>query len=109
MTELIHHGLHRQRLEYPCEQTTREQAFADTWERYAGKEHNALRHLMLVGRQDPLSIFGDQREAAISLTQEHATLAATVVQWLGTNVGFGFLEEALRGAGYRVVKEARDA
>lgn len=41
---------------------------------------------------------------------EHATkrdryVAASVIQWLGTNVGFGFLTNALQKAGYAVVSE----
>lgn len=32
-----------------------------------------------------------------------AAIVATVVQWLGTNVGFGFLEHALRMMGKRIV------
>ena len=31
-------------------------------------------------------------------------IAATVIQWLGTNVGFCWLKEALKNAGYKIVK-----
>ena len=34
-------------------------------------------------------------------------VAATVIQWLGSNVGFGFLEEALRKCGYRIERSSR--
>ena len=36
-------------------------------------------------------------------TQEQATACATVVQWLGSEVGFDFLKQALSQAGYEVV------
>lgn len=32
-----------------------------------------------------------------------AVTRATVIQWLGSNVGFSFVEECLGEAGYRVV------
>ena len=35
-------------------------------------------------------------------TQEQATACATVVQWLGSEVGFDFLKQALSQAGYEV-------
>lgn len=100
-----HVGLHRQRLAYPCEQTTRERAFAEAWERANDEHHRYLYELSLVGEHDPSTIFGDKRTPAFPLTQDTATAAATVVQWLGSNVGFSFLEEALRVAGYRIAKD----
>jgi hypothetical protein len=36
------------------------------------------------------------------MTQRDARVAATVIQWLGTNVGFSFMIETLRQAGYKV-------
>lgn len=36
-------------------------------------------------------------------SQEQATAAATVVQWLGSEVGFAFLMQALKKAGYAVI------
>jgi DNA-binding XRE family transcriptional regulator len=38
-------------------------------------------------------------------TQEQATACATVVQWLGSEVGFDFLKQALRNAGYDIVEQ----
>jgi hypothetical protein len=37
-------------------------------------------------------------------TQEEATAAATVIQWLGSNVGFCFLRECLKECGFDVVR-----
>lgn len=44
-----------------------------------------------------------------SATQEQATAAATALQWLGTDVGLGFLRNVVAAAGYRLEKAgARD-
>jgi hypothetical protein len=40
------------------------------------------------------------RKPLVELDDSHRTVAATVIQWLGTNVGRGFLEEAFSAAGY---------
>lgn len=37
-------------------------------------------------------------------TQEQATAAATAMQWLGTDVGLGFLRNVVSAAGYRLEK-----
>jgi hypothetical protein len=38
------------------------------------------------------------------LSHREATIAATLIQWLGTNVGFCFLENALKRCGYKSTK-----
>lgn len=40
-------------------------------------------------------------------TERDEIVAATVIQWLGSNVGFSFVEQALARCGYRIVKEAK--
>lgn len=37
-------------------------------------------------------------------TQRDATVAATMMQWLGSPVGFNFLNKALADAGYKIVE-----
>lgn len=37
------------------------------------------------------------------ITQAEAAAAATVIQWLGSNCGWSFLEECIRKCGYRIV------
>ncbi|MCC5613012.1 hypothetical protein LC612_41610, partial [Nostoc sp. CHAB 5834] len=39
-------------------------------------------------------------------TSEQAHAAATVVQWLGSEVGFQFLSDTLKKAGYEIVDKA---
>jgi hypothetical protein len=41
---------------------------------------------------------------ARDLTQPEATAAASAIQWLGTNVGWCWLEETLRECGYALTK-----
>jgi hypothetical protein len=36
-------------------------------------------------------------------TARDAQVAATVIQWLGSQVGFHFLEEAMTAAGYAII------
>lgn len=43
----------------------------------------------------------------LPMSQRDATLAATLIQWLGTKVGFCFLESALGRCGYKSVREDR--
>ena len=54
-------------------------------------------------------MFWGNRIQVKPLTQGMATDAATIIQWLGSNVGFCFLELALDRAGLKIVKkEASD-
>jgi hypothetical protein len=41
--------------------------------------------------------------ALLRPTERDRMVAATVIQWLGSNVGFCFLEDALKACGYKVV------
>ena len=38
----------------------------------------------------------------IPVTERDAHVAATVIQWLGTNVGLSFLTRSLQAAGYKI-------
>lgn len=39
------------------------------------------------------------------ITNRDRVIAATVIQWLGSNVGFSFLQKALNMCGYKIVKK----
>ena len=41
------------------------------------------------------------------VTQAEATAAASVVQWLGSNCGWSFMEECIRKCGYRITPKER--
>lgn len=81
--KLSHRGLFHNRTRLQHNQ--REALFARAWE-----QENAER-----------AHFGEPRVEQLlpGCTQEQATAAATVIQWLGSQVGFNFLQEVLKAAG----------
>jgi len=56
--------------------------------------HGTLQNLM----------FDINGKAMFHITENDRTIVATVIQWLGTNVGFCFLEAALKRCGLKIVK-----
>lgn len=86
----------------------REKAFAEQWE----KENDQWHVLDLLLRADrppnasPMSGFDDRPyHFGEPPTQRDATVAATVIQWLGSSVGRCFLEDSLARVGYRIVSK----
>ena len=73
--------------------TERERAFARHWFFASGY----LRYMLKPYPRDH-----DDRPHFV--TKREAEVAATLMRWLGTNVGFCWLEEVLASAGYKVVK-----
>lgn len=106
MSDQKYSGIHAERLGWSdCPSTRRENAFAAAWEREnAHRSGGVLPLLVLTGPHDPFCPWGSQRTPAITITDEHERLVATVMQWLGTNVGFCFLERALKDAGYALTR-----
>lgn len=103
-------GLHAHRLN---EHNPREVAFAHQWD----KEHcwhDILQSLCsqecgpddegAVRVLDP--ICNHKRFPLGNVTGRDRIVAATVIQWLGSNVGMCFLEDALRQCSYRVERAA---
>ncbi len=80
MAKIKHEGLHADRL-LPRADNPRERAFAAEWKKQAP---GTLGHLI-----------GDH-------TQRDAEVAATIIQWLGSNVGMSFIVTALNQEGYVV-------
>lgn len=81
MPKLKHHGLSRYRLK----DNPIEELFANLWE-----EQNARGGFSTLARLlDPEHQHGPREP-----TQEQATIAATVIQWLGSPVGQFFLQQA---------------
>lgn len=101
--KMKHKGIFRRRIKY----NDREKAFADLWE----KENEAikgldygygiLQNLMFKGPNSPNLLWG-KWNVVFNITQREACIVATVIQWLGTNVGFCFVERALNKCGYRI-------
>lgn len=75
-----HEGLHANRLKR--EHNALEKAFADKW-----KQENAGANPLL----NQLLATNDTFLSAAS--QRDATVAATIIQWLGSEVGSGFIDE----------------
>lgn len=86
-------GLWAERLD-PKRDNPREVAFAAQWER----ENERLGATgAILGRL----LYTPPKLDTLHVERDRA-VAATVVQWLGSNVGFSFMEEALRQCGYRI-------
>lgn len=82
---LKHEGLSTHRLE-PEADNPREVVFAERWAEYNRSVTG------LTGTTLDWLLHAEDNEAT---TQHEATVAATVVQWLGSPVGFAFLTECL--------------
>lgn len=78
----------------------REKAFSDLWkkenkiESWVNQGHGTLQNIVIGKDQLPL----------FYITKNDRIIVATVVQWLGTNIGFNFLERALKKCGYKIVQ-----
>lgn len=99
--KIKHVGLHANRLNHPC--SVKEEAFARRWRNensppaYINSGRGVLDHLLY---HSP-----DQRSFTGESTEREETIAASVIQWLGTNVGWCFLEETIEDCGF-VLQEA---
>lgn len=102
-TRIRHIGRFPNRLKFDYDNhPNREKAFADHWRKenenvpsWLNGGHGVLEHLLLANEKE--CIIGD-------LTQRDAIVAATVIQWLGTNCGWCFLDECLNRCGYYIAK-----
>ena len=96
---LLHHSLDRRRLKW--ERGDLEKAFADLWEKQNDRGRyscGTLQQLMVQFNE-----VGYTTHSAFEIKQRDAVIAATAIQWLGTNCGFAFLVHALRKCNYDVV------
>ncbi len=109
--KIIHRGKYHERTK--SEHSKIEKAFADQWEaentRITGSGVCLSLLCTRTATLGEFTMFWDNRIQVKPLTQGMATDAATIIQWLGSNVGFCFLELALDRAGLKIVKkEATD-
>lgn len=102
-----HEGFHTRRLS-PEADNPREVAFAEQWKQ-ENDDNQLLLRLLLGPEENPLSPFGGKRERFAEVTQENASVAATIAQWLGSNIGMSFLDLALSRCGYKVVPIGKGA
>lgn len=102
--KLIHRSIDYHRTETSFGSGPREKAFADAWERHNRPDgsinagYGVLQNLFW----EPGKFIGLGGSPRRFLSQDDATVAATAIQWLATNVGFCFLQEMLKDAGYVV-------
>lgn len=95
----------------------RERVFAEAWERENSIRpginygRGCLDDLMVVESQPPhtrnvVDKLGSRRlRRAFELTDRDRTIAATLVQWLGSNMGWAWLSGVIDRCGYRVVRK----
>jgi len=105
-------GLHAARLDAPGGPAERERAFAAMWQR-SQQENEVLAHLFTqtAKPEEPgaFRTFGGlgppwMKKPLGDVTERDEIVAATVMQWLGTNVGFWHLQRALEAAGYQLTQ-----
>lgn len=107
---ITHQSLHASRLKYDSFGSRREAILAKRWDKeqhppcFLNGGIGVLAHLV-TSKHVEHGIFSGGPEIVpdpSKLTQRDADVAATVIQWLGTNCGFCFLEECLKEMGYEV-------
>ncbi len=87
-----------------------ENAFSSHWQKEnknktnVNSGHGILQDLFIEKRGNPFNIFNETFCYA-KITNKERLIVATIIQWLGTNCGFCFLQEALDKAGYKIVKK----
>jgi hypothetical protein len=102
---LIHRGvsMHRVKDEPESGPERREKALSDMWHMLNADKQDTGHHFTLAtllaedGNQGPWSM-----KMKSPFNQAAASAAATAIQWLGSPVGFGYLERAFKDAGYEI-------
>lgn len=100
--KIKHVGLHANRINHPCSQ--KEAAFASHWRHeneppvYINSGRGILDHLLYMSP--------DQQQFTGESTEREESVAASVIQWLGTSCGWCFLESTLKDCGF-VIQSAR--
>jgi hypothetical protein len=106
-------GLHTRRLQANAD-NPREIAFSDQWRRE--HEHHDLLGLLFsvpCAKDDPevqnghaLSPWSGYYKLPLGTpTERDRVIAATLIQWLGSNIGMGLIEQALEKCGYKIVRK----
>jgi hypothetical protein len=97
-------GLFHERINH----NPREKAFAETWEHENERPdkfavdhgYGTLQNLFTTGHKYDIM---DPLKWVLEITDHDKYIVATVVQWLGSNVGMSFLHTALKKCGYTIV------
>ena len=84
--------------------------FASKWSKENKKNpgtnygHGILQDLFFSGHVFASILSTDIPKCHLVITKRDRLIVATVIQWLGTNVGFCWLRETLKIAGYKITK-----
>ncbi len=92
-------GYHADRLK-PNRENPREVAFAEQWKRE--HERDDVLGWITCLEPDPNPAGFNGMKQVRELSEGERKVAATVIQWLGSNVGMSFMREALEECGYRI-------
>lgn len=102
-------SLHAPRLKYTRKGSTdRERTFAKHWHKHQNYLRTLLRPCPRQGESKNWTPWQwAEFDRPVFVTKREAEVAATVIQWLGTNVGFCWLETVLKSCGYSLVKDTQ--
>jgi len=90
-----------------------EKIFQEIWNRENSEGRDLAQKLFIVSKKSAVLFDGPDQDqlpyhdfisgdsvCIYNLTEREQCIIATIIQWLGTNVGFGFLQEVLKQSGY---------
>lgn len=98
-------GWNTNRLRYDSKDI--ENALSEHWKKENIKQSHINHGYGILQDLFILNVGWFQRIVLLKITFRDRLIVATVIQWLGTNCGFCFLNEALNKAGYEIVKRKR--
>ena len=93
--KIIHRGYQHDRIKFDNLSSVREKVFADTWE-----DECKIRPGINSGFGLLQDLFEKSHGFEHVITQKEAWIVATVIQWLGSNIGMCFLGEVFKKMGY---------
>ena len=81
----------------------REMAFAKEWERENKKPRSLGEPILTALHRGPRESLLSEGTLLCEPTNRERCIVATIIQWLGSNVGFAWLERTLNDCGYSIV------
>lgn len=114
MKKVMNRGSHYRRVKHKApdfypDWVNKEKVFADEWEkenkpvRGYGCGHGVLQDLFMRVHEH----FYTVRTATHIINKRERMIVATIVQWLGTNVGWAWLESVVDKCGYKLVRKEK--
>lgn len=93
-----------------CEHNEAEKVFQKHWQKenlplgWINKGQGVLQDLFIESNPNPLSPISGGKWI-VEINKRDRMIVATVIQWLGTNCGWCFLEEVFSKLGYKIIKK----